>query len=146
PGPLERITHRRNSVLHLTLITNGLVLPTIEKLKEFQDAGIRDFLVSLHGIGDIHDEVVCRKGSYEKIIKAIENMVELGIPFRFNCTMSKPVAPIIPEIAKKAIQYGANAVNYLAFNPFEDQETGIRTHDNVAKYSDIKPFLTEAMD
>ncbi|GMW02976.1 MAG: hypothetical protein AMXMBFR84_41120 [Candidatus Hydrogenedentota bacterium] len=146
PGILDLITHCRNIGLHPTLITNGLVLAKIDKLKEFKDAGIRDFLVSLHGIGEIHDEVVCRKGSYEKIIQAIENMVELEIPFRFNCTMSKPVVPIIPEIAKKAIHYGANAVNYLAFNPFEDQETGIRTHDNVAKYSDIKPFLTEAMD
>jgi hypothetical protein len=60
--------------------------------------------------------------------------------------MSKPVIPILPDIAQKAIDYGANAVNYLAFNPFEDQETGIRTHDNVAKYSDIKPKLTKAMD
>jgi MoaA/NifB/PqqE/SkfB family radical SAM enzyme len=89
---------------------------------------------------------VCRKGAYEKIIAAIENMVELDVPFRFNCTMSKPVVPILPEIARKAVHYGANAVNFIAFNPFEDQETGIRTHDNVARYSDIKPKLEEAMD
>ena len=37
-------------------------------------------------------------------------------------------------------------MNFIAFNPFEDQETGIRTHDNVARYSEIKPKLTEAMD
>jgi hypothetical protein len=54
--------------------------------------------------------------------------------------------PILPEIARKAVQYGALAVNFIAFNPFEDQETGIRTHENVARYSDIKVKLGEAMD
>jgi hypothetical protein len=132
--------------LYPTLITNGLHLAKPENLQKFVEAGVRDFLVSLHGIGDIHDQVVCKKGAYDKIIAAIENMREQGVPFRFNCTMSKPVVPIITEIAQKAIDYGANAVNYLAFNPFEDQETGIRTHDNVARYSDIKPYLAEAMD
>jgi len=146
PDILEMIRYCDEIGLYPTLITNGLVLAKKEKLQEFKEAGIRDFLVSLHGIGDIHDEVVCRKGAYEKIIAAIENMVELDVPFRFNCTMSKPVVPILPEIAKKAVQYGANAVNFIAFNPFEDQETGIRTHDNVASYADIKEKLAEAMD
>lgn len=146
PDILELVRYCHEIGLYPTLITNGLVLAKMDKLKEFKEAGVRDFLVSLHGIGDIHDEVVCRKGSYEKIIQAIENMRELDIPFRFNCTMSKPVIPILPAIAQKAIEYGANGVNFLAFNPFEDQETGIRTHDNVARYSDIKPKLAEALD
>jgi hypothetical protein len=115
-------------------------------LEKFRDAGTRDFLVSLHGIGEIHDQVVCRKGAYEKLITAVERMSEIAFPFRYNCTMSKPVIPVLPDIARKAVQYGANVVNYIAFNPFEDQETGIRTHDNVARYSEIKPKLTEAMD
>jgi molybdenum cofactor biosynthesis enzyme MoaA len=146
PHILELISHCRDIGLYPTLITNGLHLAKPGNLEKFRDAGVRDFLCSLHGIGDIHDEVVCKKGAYVKIIAAIERMKELGIPFRYNCTMSKPVVPILPDIAQKAIDYGANAVNYLAFNPFEDQETGIRTHDNVAKYSDIKPMLTKAMD
>jgi MoaA/NifB/PqqE/SkfB family radical SAM enzyme len=101
PDILEMIRYCREIGLYPTLITNGLVLAKKEKLQEFKDAGIRDFLVSLHGIGPIHDEVVCRKGAYEKIIAAIENMVELEVPFRFNCTMSKPVVPILPEIARR---------------------------------------------
>ena len=146
PDILELISYCKEIGLYPTLITNGLVLAKKEKLQEFKDAGIRDFLVSLHGIGDVHDEVVCRKGAYVKIIQAIENMVELDVPFRFNCTMSSPVVELLPQIAQKAIDYGANGVNFIAFNPFEDQETGIRTHDNVAKYTDIKPKLSEAMD
>jgi len=146
PDILELIAYCRDIGLFPTLITNGLQLAKPGVLEEFRDAGVRDFLVSYHGIGDVHDDVVCKKGAYEKMDAAVRRMAELGIPFRFNCTMSKPVVPLLPEIAQKAIAYGANAVNFIAFNPFEDQETGIRTHDNVPRYSDIKAPLTEAID
>jgi molybdenum cofactor biosynthesis enzyme MoaA len=146
PDILELIRYCDKIGLYPTLITNGLQLAKPGVLEQFREAGVRDFLVSLHGIGDIHDEVVGKKGAYEKITAAIERMRELNIPFRFNCTMSKPVVPLLPDIARKAVAYGARAVNYIAFNPFEDQEAGIRTHENVAQYSNIKPYLTEAMD
>lgn len=146
PDILELIRCCHEIGLYPTLITNGLVLGRPGVLEKYEEAGIRDFLVSLHGIGDIHDEVVGVKGAYVKILAGIERMIEVGIPFRFNCTMSKPVVPIIPEIAEKAVQYGAYAVNYIAFNPFGDQEQGIRTRDNVARYSEIRPPLVEAID
>lgn len=146
PDILELIAYCKEIGLYPTLITNGIALAKPGVLEKFQEAGVRDFLVSLHGIGEIHDEVVVKKGAYEKIIRSIERMRELGIPFRYNCTMSKPVVPLLPEIAKKAVEYGARAVNFLAFNPFEDQATGKRTADNVSPYTDIKPYLTEAMD
>ncbi len=146
PDILELISYCNEIGLYPTLITNGLSLAKPGKLEKFKEAGIRDFLVSLHGLGQTHDDVVCRKGASEKIIKAIERMVELEIPFRYNCTMSKPVVVQLPDIARKAVEYGANAVNFIAFNPFGDQQTGVRTSDNVARYSDIKPKLAEAMD
>jgi MoaA/NifB/PqqE/SkfB family radical SAM enzyme len=146
PDIFELVRYCREIGLYPTLITNGLVLGRPGVMEKYRDAGIRDFLVSLHGIGDIHDQVVGHQGAYGKIVAAIERMREVGVPFRFNCTMSKPVVPIIPEIAQKAIEYGAEAVNYIAFNPFGDQESGLRTHDNVPRYSDIKSQLAVAMD
>lgn len=146
PDILELIRYCRDIGLYPTLITNGLRLAEPGELEAYRDAGIRDFLVSLHGTGAIHDQVVGKEGAYERITTAIKRMRELGIPFRFNCTMSKPVLPVIPEIAAKAIEYGAYVVNYIAFNPYEDQEADIRTHENVPRYSDITPYLTRAMD
>lgn len=146
PDIFEIIRHCRDIGLYPTLITNGLALPKPGLLEQFKEAGVRDFLVSLHGLGETHDEVVGRKGSSEKILRSIERMVELDIPFRFNCTMSKPVIPLLPQIAEKAVQYGARAVNYIAFNPFGDQETGVRNTENVPTYGSIRPKLAEAMD
>ena len=143
---IELTRHCHDIGLYPTLITNGLVLGKPGILEQYRDAGIRDFLVSLHGVGDMHDEAVGVKGAYEKTIAAIERMREVGIPFRFNCTMSKPVVPVIPEVAQKAIEYDVPVVNYIAFNPFGDQQAGSRTGENVSRYSDIKPRLAEAID
>ncbi len=146
PDIIALVRHCHDIGLHPTLITNGLFLSRPGKLEAYRDAGIRDFLVSLHGLGETHDEVVGRSGAYEEITKSIERMRELDIPFRFNCTMSEPVVALLPQIAQKAIEYGAYVLNYIAFNPFGDQETGHRTARNVPTYSDIKGKLTEAID
>ena len=142
---LELVRYCREIGLIPTLITNGLALSGPGQIEKYRDAGLRDFLVSLHGIGDIHDEVVRVKGAHKKIIAAIERMQALNFPFRINCTMSKPVVPILPEVARHAIQYGAYAVNFIAFNPFGDQE-GKRRSDTVARYAEVAEKLTEAMD
>ncbi len=146
PDILELITYCRDIGLYPTLITNGLRLAHPGELEKYVDAGVRDFLVSLHGIGAVHDQVVGRPDAYEDITTAIGRMRELGVPFRFNCTMSEPVVPLLPEIAQKAIEYGALGVNYIAFNPFGDQETGQRTSKNVPQYGQIQAPLTQALD
>ena len=61
---MELVRYCKEIGLHPTLITNGLVLAKKEKLQEFKDAGVRDFLVSLHGIADIHATVLVRTGAY----------------------------------------------------------------------------------
>ena len=99
PDILELVRYCRDTGLYPTLITNGLRLAEPGELEAYRDAGIRDFLVSLHGTGAIHDQVVGKEGAYERITTAIARMRELGIPFRFNCTMSKPVVPIITQVA-----------------------------------------------
>ncbi len=141
----ELIRYCREIGLMPTLITNGLRLAKPGRVEPYKEAGVRDFLVSLHGIGEMHDEVVRVPGAYDLIIAAIENMRAAEIPFRFNCTMSKPVVPVLEEVAQKAVDYGALAVNYIAFNPFSDQ-LGQRHADTVARYGLIKEHLTRAID
>ena len=146
PHILELTRYCHEIGLYPTLITNGLALAKPGAVEAYKEACVRDFLVSFHGIGEVHDKVVGRPGAYRKLIAAVEQMQALDMPVRFNCTMSEPVVPLLPEIARKAIAYGAYAVNYIAFNPFGDQTTGHRTSENVARYSDINVALTEAID
>ncbi len=133
--------------LEPTLITNAIILDDIDNCRKFKQAGIRDFLVSVHGLGEVHDRVVQLPGAHVRQMKALRNMREVGIPFRFNCVLSKPVVSQLPAIAELAVKTGALVVNFLAFNPFEDQaKGGRRSANNVPMYSEIKESLTRALD
>ncbi|MCB0327888.1 MAG: radical SAM protein [Bdellovibrionales bacterium] len=147
PDILKLVSYCHEIGLEPTLITNALVLEDRDRCKQYIDAGINDFLVSVHGIGEVHDRVVQMPGAHVKQMNALKNMRELGIPFRFNCVMSKPVVNQLPQISELAVATGARVVNFLAFNPFEDQaKGGRRSGSNVPMYSELRPKLNEALD
>ncbi|OGW55926.1 MAG: radical SAM protein [Nitrospirae bacterium RBG_13_43_8] len=130
-----------------TLITNALVLSNMDTCKKFKDAGVRDYLISVHGIGETYDTIVGVKGAHKKQMAGIENLQNIGSPIRFNCVLSKPVLPEITKIADLAVGVNARVVNFIAFNPFEDQQkAGKRSDENVPKYSEVSPALTKALD
>lgn len=127
-----------------TLITNALVLDNIEKLQKFKEAGVYDFLISVHALGEAYDNLVQVKGASKRQMKAIDNMIELGIPFRFNTVLSADVLNQLQDVAKLAVEKGARTVNFIAYNPFMDQQEGRTT--KVPSYIDIMKNLTPAID
>jgi pyruvate-formate lyase-activating enzyme len=129
-----------------TIITNAQVLANRDTVARYKQAGIRDFLVSLQGLGSVYDELVCVEGAHTRQMNALRNLQEHGVPFRFNTVVSKPVLPQLADIARLAVDTGAEVVNFLGFNPFNDQETGKRSAENVPRYADLGPFLDEALD
>jgi len=130
-----------------TLITNGLLLDSRETCARYRKAGVRDFLISVQGLGDVHDYLVGCPGAHRRQMDALENLRSLGIPFRFNVVMTKPALPQLQEIARLAINSGALVVNFITFNPFADQsQGGRRSGESVPRYSDVRPYLTEAID
>jgi len=143
----ELVAYCKSIGLAPTIITNGIVLDSKERLLTLKDAGVRDFLVSVLGLGPVHDAAVGVQGAHRRQMQALANMTSLGMPFRFNCVMTKQVIPHLPVVAKLAIATGARVVNFLAYNPFFDQAGGERRRkEHVASYSEIKPLLAEALD
>ncbi len=146
-GIFELIQYCNKIGLKPTLITNALVLDNLEVCRRFKEAGVRDFLISVHGLGMEYDNLVGRDGAHIRQMRALRNLQEVGIPFRFNCVLAKPVVPQLPLIAELAVNVGAVVVNFIAFNPFEDQSQGGRRSDhNVPRYSEVKSELTSALD
>src|SRR5262245_25744306 len=103
PGIMDLVRYCHEIGLEPTLITNALVLDKLDNCVKYKDAGIRDFLVSVHGIGEVHDRVVQYPGAHVRQMKAIANLRKVGIPYRFNCVLSKPVVSQLPQIAKLAV-------------------------------------------
>ncbi len=144
---LDFVRYCRDIGLVPTLITNALVLDKRENCEKYLEAGLRDLLVSVHGLGETHDRVVALPGAHRRQMIALKNCQEVGIPFRFNCVLSKSVAPQLPAIARLAVATGARGVNFLAFNPFEDQAKGERrSAENVPRYSEVVVHLSKALD
>ncbi len=147
PQILELIKYCSEIGLEPTLITNAIVLANEDLCQKYKDAGVKDFLVSIHGLGEVYDKVVGLENGSKKQMKALYNLQKLGIDFRLNCTMTKEVVDELEDIASLAIDVGALAVNFIAFNPFADQqEKNGRSAVNVPKYSEIKKHLTVAID
>ena len=143
----ELVQHCRTIGLMPTLITNAIMLQELRRCVALKDAGIRDLLVSVQGLDDTYDAIVGVKGAAVKQRHGLENIVTAGIPIRFNSVLSKPVLPQLEAIAKLAVEVHARAVNFLAFNPFEDQQiAGKRSATNVPRYSEVSPYLNAAMD
>jgi len=129
-----------------TIITNAQVLANRATAARFHNSGLRDFLVSVQGLGDVYDEIVGRPGAHVRQMKALFNLQEVGIPFRFNTVLTRPALDQLSGIATLAVQTGAEVVNFLGFNPFNDQQTGKRSTKNVPRYSELTQPLDEALD
>jgi len=146
PAIFELIAYCAEIGLSPTLITNAQAISNREVAARYRDAGIRDFLVSVQGLGAAYDQLVGRSGGHVRQMKALRNLQEVGIPFRFNTVLSKLALPQLEDIAELAIQTGAEVVNFLGFNPFNDQTTGRRTAENVPSYRELGPPLDRALD
>lgn len=146
PGIEELCSHSARIGLLPTLITNALVLAKREALQRLKDSGVRDLLVSVHGLGQNYDDVVGVPGAHTLQMAALDNCVAIGMPVRFNCVLTKSSLPHLADVATLAVNVGARAVNFIAFNPFEDQQKGERSLVDVAAYSVVAQSLVPAMD
>lgn len=130
-----------------SLITNGVALSQKDYCKKFKDAGVYDFLVSVHALGDVYDEIVQLPGASKRQLQALDNMKELEIPFRFNTVLTREVLPQLMDVAELAVEKGARAVNFIAYNPFNDQSSsGKRNEENIPRYDEVKEKLTPVID
>jgi MoaA/NifB/PqqE/SkfB family radical SAM enzyme len=116
------------------------------RAEAYGQAGVHDFLVSIHGIGETAAAIHGRgTDNFTRQMRALDNLRALEIPFRFNVTMIRDNVTQLPAIAELAGNKGARVVNFLTFNPYfewnDDQEI-----DFQVKHSDIAPYLARALD
>ena len=125
-----------------------MVLADKARCAKFKEAGVRDFLLSVHGLGDVYDYIVGDvQNASKKQMRAIENCNELGIPLRFNCVLTARILHQLSDIAQLAVEKQVRVVNFIAYNCFEDQMlNGKRSADNVPEYSRVMEYLNNAMD
>ncbi len=145
PQIVEIVRHARAIGLHPTLITNAQRLADPAVVAALAAAGVRDFLVSVQALGEPYDRLVGKAGAHRAQMLALRNLRAAGVPFRFNCVLSRPAVLQLPDLARLAVHTGAQVVNFLAFNPYDDQAHG-RTAKDVPQYEELRVPLAEALD
>lgn len=147
PDICELLRYCNEIGLKPTLITNAVALSSRDICRRIKDAGVFDLLISLHGIGEVYDTIVGVKGASRKQIEGIENCREIGIPFRVNITLTMEALSQIEALVAIAIERGARAVNFIAFNPFVDQsDDQKRAKEAIPAYSDTAQRLMPLID
>jgi len=145
PDILTIVGHSASIGLKPTLITHGMHLAKKSFAQALRDAGVHDFLISVHAIGDrVHS--IHRRGrdNFEKQQQGIENLRELGVPFRFNTTVVRDNLDQLEDVARFAAETGARVVNFLTFNPhFEWSQEDPPFQ---VQHSESGPVLQRAID
>lgn len=117
-----------------------------ETAAAFADAGIHDFLVSIHGIARTARAIHGRgMNNAARQMQALDNLRALDVPFRFNVTMIRDNLTQLGDIAALAADKGARVVNFLTFNPYFEWERDVDISFQ-ARHSEIAPFLMRAID
>ena len=143
----EVVEHCANIGLRPTIITHGQNCDE-RKIRTLEDAGLNDWLISLHGLGDAHDKaVVDRKGNGEGGFERLTtNLGLMQRPTRFNTTLQVHNYKILPEMAKWLAQERAPTVwNLIQFNPFRAWD-GLDTIDFQVKMTDMAPYIGKAVE
>ena len=72
----------------ISTLSHGGKFSNMEFLQKSVEHGLSEILFSLHGYDEpTHDRITGVKGSFTKILQAIDNANELGLTVRLNCTV-----------------------------------------------------------
>lgn len=126
-------------------LTNGQKFVDMDFLKECVDAGLNEILFSVHGYSERnHDWLTQVPGSFQKLMKSVENAKELGIRFRTNTTVTKANYKNLTDHAKIFIKMKPLQSNFILFNDWDCAEKVAK--DFSVKYSVASPYLKKAID
>lgn len=129
----------------ISMITNGLTFSCLDFAKKMVEAGVSDFLFSIHGPNpELHDSVTGVKGSFSKLCKGIENIRSLGARLRCNSVITGKNVSYIFDIARLCYGLKVNKVNFIMYNPLEQAKCLI-AKENI-RYSKAAPVLKKAIN
>ena len=140
------IGHCARIGLKPTVITHGQN-NTPELVKGVEDAGLEDWLISMHGMSEGHDNLVVNHsgkgdGGWERLVA---NLPHITRPARFNSTIQAFNYQELPRQARwLADNMPPTVFNMIQFNPFFAW-AGKEVIEFQEKMTTLAPFVAEAV-
>ena len=141
----ELVSYARESGFRkICVITNGLIMSNESYAQGLIKSGLNDVLFSIHGhCPEIHDYLTQIPGSFQRLLKATQNVKKEGINFRTNTVVTKANYKNLPQLAELLLILKPKAVNFIKFNPWCFATT--KVNEMATKYSEIAPYLKKAI-
>lgn len=140
------VRHCASIGLKPTIITHGQN-NTPELVKGIEDAGLEDWLISLHGMAEGHNRAVVNhkgegSGGWQRLVG---NLPHVTRPVRFNTTLQNFNYLELPALARWLVDNRPATVwNLIQFNPFF-KWSDRPDIDFQTKASDLAPHVGEAV-
>jgi len=131
----------------ISLITNGLKMSNLDYCKKIVDAGVNDVLFSFHSYEpEKHDWLTQIPGSHRRLKQAVENMISLGIPVRFNSVITSENYKDLNPHLEFLCSFNPWSINLIMFNPSEET-SDYNAHDAIrfTSYDEIAGYISEAI-
>ncbi|MCD6424084.1 MAG: TIGR04053 family radical SAM/SPASM domain-containing protein [Anaerolineales bacterium] len=108
PDLFEIITYATGKGLRCSLTPTATALPTLDRLKQAKEAGIRRIALSLDAPGPgVHDEFRKVEGSWQRTIDILHRAQEVGLSVQVNTTVTKFNVDLLPEMIPFIKEVGA---------------------------------------
>lgn len=130
---------------NLSIISNGIVLANSGYARKLVDAGIDDFLFSVHGHNaSLHDDMTRTPGSFDRLMQAVSNVYELGARLRTNTVINGCNYKNVNSIIELLLSLKIQRINFILFNPIIQASCAERRM--TLRYSDAAPLLKRAVE
>ncbi|HTP28759.1 MAG TPA: radical SAM protein [Anaeromyxobacteraceae bacterium] len=145
PQIVEIVAHGARIGNRICLISHGQ-WRRMDRIDRIIDAGVHEFLISIHGIEGDHDRVT-NPGAFAHIMRSVEHLRSRGVRWRVNCVATALNAPNLPEYARQisTLPYPPYNANFIVFSPLAGWH-GRGLIDFQARHSDLAPHLASALD
>ncbi len=131
--------------VNISFITNGLRLASKPFADRLLDAGANDFLFSIHGHNsELHDSQTQIKGSFKKILAAVENVKSRGARCRGSATVNGQNYKYVVDIVGKMIALEMQCIHMAVFSPVAQADGANKTM--FVRYSDATEHIKIAID
>lgn len=143
PDIFKLVEYSNSLGMPVEIITNGII--NEKKLRDLVSVGVDSWMISMHGIQPIHDELVQLVGARQIQNRTMSVFKEMKCKFRVNSVMTSRNQDSLVELTKEIVPWGPMAVNFIAFNPHHEWATNPESTQYVPNMRVIESLLNESI-
>lgn len=129
----------------IIVATNGIAISYIEYLEKLVGAGVDSFIVTLNSHkASLHDFITENKGSFDKVIKAIDNLQELKIDYTVRTIIIEQNYRYLYRFGEFLFKKKIEKAEFLFVRPLGNCQEKFKAL--VPKISDTIPYLKRAIE